>query len=83
MNVFWTWAKAKFGRIVTAIGVLLSGIDVFDITPIKDPLTAIIGAKGVQIAVVACFVLSWARHQYVASKVAPKPGILPPPVVQP
>lgn len=76
MNVLWLkiliWCRNKFGRIVTAAGIFLSGIDVFDISPLKEPLTGLIGAKGVQVAVIGCFVLSWARHQYVASQV-PKP----------
>lgn len=66
---FSAWFQNKFGRIITVAGAALAGVDFFDIAPIKEPLTGIIGARGVQILVVACFILSWARHQYVASKV--------------
>lgn len=63
------WARNKYGRIVTALGFALSGIETFDLTPIKDPLESIIGHVGVSIATVACFVLSYIRHQQVAGRV--------------
>lgn len=68
----WTWTKAKVGRIITATGVFVSGIETFDITPVKDPLESFIGHKGVQALVISLFVFSFVRHQYVASKIAPK-----------
>jgi hypothetical protein len=64
-----TWARDKYGRIVTALGFALSGVETFDLTPIKDPLESIIGHVGVSIATVACFVLSYIRHQQVAQRV--------------
>lgn len=69
MNAFLTWFKAKFGRIVSGAGALLSGIEGFDITSIKDPIEGLIGHIWVLRITVALFLLSWARHQYVASQV--------------
>ena len=63
------WARNKYGRAITTVGFFLSGIETFDITPIKDPLESIIGHVGVSIATVACFVLSFLRHQQVANRV--------------
>lgn len=64
-----TWFRNKYGRIITFLGFALSGIETFDITPIRDPLESIIGHVGVSIATVACFVLSFIRHQQVAQRV--------------
>lgn len=72
MIIFWTWFKAKFGRIVTGSGALLSAIEGFDITPIKDPIEGLLGHTWVLRITVALFLLSWGRHQYVASQ-HPKP----------
>lgn len=72
MSSLWLWFKAKFGRIITAVGTLLSGVETFDITPIKDPIEGLTSHKFVLGLMVICFVLSYLRHQYVASKVAPK-----------
>lgn len=83
MKAIWTWFKAKFGRVVTGAGAVLSAIEGFDITPIKDPIESLIGHTWVLRITMALFLLSWARHQYVASKVAPKPDVLPPPVATP
>jgi hypothetical protein len=80
MNAIWQWIKNKAGRIVTVAGALLSGVEGFDITPIKDPIESLIGHTWVLRITVGLFLLSWARHQYVATTVAPKPDILPPPV---
>jgi hypothetical protein len=68
MNALSQWLKDKFGRIVSALGLLLSGIDTFDITPIKDPLEGFIGHKGVMGVTVALFLASYIRHQYVANQ---------------
>lgn len=68
----WIWFKNKLGRITTAFGFLLQGIETVDISAIKDPLEALIGHKGVQGIIIGLFVISYLRHQYVASKVAPK-----------
>jgi hypothetical protein len=70
MIKLWVWCKNKFGRIITLAGVALVSVDAFDITPVKEPLTQLIGAKGVQALVIGCFALSWVRHQYVASQYA-------------
>lgn len=64
----WLWAQAKFGRLVTAIGGSLFLIDGFDINPIKEPLTGLIGATPVKVLICVCFVLSFIRHQYIANK---------------
>lgn len=64
-----TWFRNKFGRIVTAAGFLLTSVEGFDISPIKDPLEGILGHIWVLRITVALFLLSWFRHQYTASKV--------------
>ena len=61
------WFRDKFGRIVTAVGVLLQGVDTFDITPVKQPIEDLIGHRWLQVLIVALFVLSYLRHRYVAS----------------
>lgn len=80
---FGTWFKNKLGRITAGAGIVLQGIETVDLSVIKDPLESIIGHKGVQVAIIALFVISYLRHQYVASKIAPKPEVLPPPVTEP
>ena len=82
MQSIWIWAKAKAGRIISSIGVLLSGVETFDITPIKDPLEGFIGHKGVMGVTVALFVGSYIRHQWVASQYPKPPSSLPPPSSQ-
>ena len=62
------WLRDKFGRIVTVVGALLQGIDTLDITPIKQPIEEIIGHRWLQGIIVGLFVLSYLRHQYVASQ---------------
>lgn len=75
------WARDKYGRIVTFLGFALSGVETFDITPIRDPLENIIGHVGVSIATVVCFVLSFIRHQQVAQRVTKlKEAVAPVPV---
>jgi hypothetical protein len=69
LQTLWTWCRNKYGRLVTAAGFLLSGIETFDITPIRDPLESVIGHVGVSIATIACFALSFVRHQQVAARV--------------
>lgn len=73
LESIWSWMKGKFGRIVSALGLLLSGVDTFDISPIKDPLEGFIGHRGVMGITVMLFLASYARHQYVASQ-HPKPA---------
>lgn len=67
MNVL-QWLKDKLGRIVSALGTMLSGVETFDITSIKDPLEGFIGHKGVMGLTVMLFLASYVRHQYVASQ---------------
>lgn len=62
------WIRNKFGRIITVLGALLQGVDTFNITPIKQPIEDLIGHKWLQVLIVGLFVLSYLRHQYVASK---------------
>lgn len=69
LQSFLAWCRDKYGRLITGAGFLLSGIETFDITPIKDPLESIIGHVGVSIATVGCFLLSFMRHQQVAQRV--------------
>lgn len=78
MKSLWLWLRNKFGRIVSSAGLLLSGVETLDISPIKDPLEGIIGHKGVLWITCGLFALSWARHQYVAGQ-HPKEDPLPPP----
>lgn len=78
---FWIWCKNKLGRIISTVGVLLSGVETFDITPIKDPLEQLIGHKGVLAITVALFVASYVRHQMVAN-LHPASPPLPPPTSQ-
>lgn len=73
------WFKAKFGRIVSGLGVLLSGVETFDISTIKDPLESFIGHKGVQAVTVGLFLASWLRHQWVANQNPKPPAVLPVP----
>lgn len=81
MKAFWQWCRNKFGRIVTAIGSLAAGIDVFDVTPLKQPLSDFIGNPQLATRILAgvallCLGLSWLRHQQVANKVS-KPPVPP------
>ena len=78
LQSIWYWAKAKFGRIVSAAGILLSGVETLDISPIKDPLEGIIGHKGVLWITCGLFAASWLRHQWVANQ-HPKPVVVPVP----
>lgn len=73
----WQWARNKFGRIVSSAGFLLQGADL-DISPIKDPLETVLSHATVEWIVIALFVFSWARHQWVANQ-HPKSPPLPPP----
>lgn len=78
MKAFLKWCRDKFGRIVTAIGSLAAGIDVFDVTPIKQPLADLIGNPQLATRILAgvamlCLALSWLRHQQIASKVSKTP----------
>lgn len=73
----WQWFKDKLGRITTAAGIALQGIETIDISVIKDPLESFLGHKGVQGIIVGLFVVSYLRHQYVAKTVSMPP--LPPP----
>jgi hypothetical protein len=65
---FIQWCRAKAGRIITAIGALLSGVENFDITPIKTPLEDFIGHRAVMGLIVLLFGLSWVRHQQIANR---------------
>lgn len=78
MKAFLKWCRDKFGRIVTTIGSLAAGIDVFDVTPLKQPLADLIGNVQLATRILAgvallCLVLSWLRHQQVAIKVSKTP----------
>lgn len=86
LKSLWTWIKAKFGRIVSASGVFLSGVETLDISPIKDPLEGLIGHKGVLWITCGLFAASWLRHQWVANqhpKADPLPSPAPGAVVKP
>lgn len=68
MITIWDFLKDKCGRLVSGIGILLSGIEGFDITAIKDPLEGLLGHQWVLRITVALFLLSFARHQWVANQ---------------
>lgn len=68
MNTLIAWCRAKFGRIVSGAGVLLSSVEGFSIDPIKDPLEHLIGHTWILRITVALFLASWLRHQWVASQ---------------
>jgi hypothetical protein len=66
------WVRGTWGRIVTALGTLFASIDVFDIGPAQQPLADLIGPekakKVIGGAALVCLVLSFVRHQMVATK---------------
>jgi hypothetical protein len=78
LRSIWQWARNKCGRIVSAAGILLSGVETLDISPIKDPLEGIIGHKGVLWVTCGLFAASWFRHQWVANQ-HPGPVAVPDP----
>lgn len=78
LESLWSFIKNKVGRLVTGTGMVLSGIEYFDISVIKDPLEGLIGHKGVQAVAVGLFLASFARHQLVANK-HPKEAAMPDP----
>lgn len=63
----WLWIKNKAGRILSGAGFLLQGSDL-DISPVKDSLEGLLSHKGVQFIMVALFLGSWLRHQWVANQ---------------
>lgn len=63
----WQWIKAKFGRITTALGSLVTLADL-DISPIRDQLEGFLSHKAVQTLTAALFVASFLRHHWVASQ---------------
>lgn len=68
LATIWTFLKDKAGRLVSGVGVLLSGIEGFDISPVKDPLEGLIGHAWVLRITLALFLGSYIRHQLVASQ---------------
>jgi hypothetical protein len=66
MGKLWQFVKDKIGRLTTAAGGLMSLADL-DISPVKPALEDLFGHRGVQAITVALFVLSYLRHQHVAS----------------
>lgn len=70
-----TQLAAKFGRIVTLLGFALSAVEGFDVSIIKDPLENLIGHIWSLRITAGLFLLSWARHQWVARQhPTPKPA---------
>lgn len=81
LQKFVAWCRNKYGRIITVAGALLSSMETFDITPIKDPLEGMFGRYGHQIVMgltVGLFVLSWARHQQIAKRISQLEAQIPP-----
>lgn len=71
MSKLWSWIRNKFGRVMTALGGLVTLADL-DISPIRDNLEAFLSHKEVQAVTVALFLASYVRHQLVAN-LHPKP----------
>lgn len=67
------WVKDKLGRITTIIGGFLMTVDILPIDPIKQPLADFIGdvwaRRLVSGTALACFLISWLRHQKAARKI--------------
>ena len=61
------WLKAKFGRITTALGGLMTLADL-DISPIRDSLETWLSHKEVQAITAVLFVASFMRHHWVAQQ---------------
>lgn len=61
----WQWIKAKFGRITTALGSLVTLADL-DISPIKDQLEGFLSHKAVQAITAVLFIASYLRHHWVS-----------------
>lgn len=79
MSKVWQWCKNKYGRIVTTIGTFLGMVSAFDIGPVKQPLSDLVGdhmaTKIVSGGALLCLVLSFIRHQQVANRhPAPDPS---------
>ena len=77
LSNFKKWAGAKFGRIVTFVGALAGGVDVFDVSIVKQPLSDFLGNPQLATRILGgvalgCLILSYIRHQVVASR-NPKP----------
>ena len=66
------WVRNTWGRIVTVVGAAFASIDVFDVAPAQQPLADLIGIdkakKIIGGAALICLVLSFFRHQQVATK---------------
>jgi len=72
LRSFWTWLKNKCGRVFAGTGFIWSGLETFNIDPIKQPIEELFPKYGHQIVlgtISVLFLASWLRHQYVASKV--------------
>lgn len=72
LQKLWAWCRDKYGRLITGAGFVLSGLETFDISPIRDPLEGMFGKHGhavVSFLTVGCFVLSFIRHQQIANRV--------------
>lgn len=67
----WTsikiWIKAKFGRITTALGGLMTLADL-DISPIRDSLESWMSHKWVQALTAILFIVSFLRHHQAAQQ---------------
>lgn len=61
------WLKAKFGRITTALGGLMTLADL-DISPIRDSLEGWMSHKWVQAVTAGLFIASFLRHHWVAQQ---------------
>lgn len=65
MNAIIVWCKAKWGRLVTSLGGLLTVADL-DISPIKPALEEVFSHGTVQCIIIVLFVVSGLRHHKAA-----------------
>lgn len=65
MKSIIAWCRAKWGRLVTSLGGLLTVADL-DLSPIKPALEDVLSHRGVQIVTITLFVISALRHHKAA-----------------
>jgi hypothetical protein len=72
MNAFVAWMKDKWGRLMTLIGGLSLLLDYIpaDVSPVAMYLQTLVGQRWLSIVGLACFAISYMRHQKAAKTVA-------------
>lgn len=71
MSATWQWFKDKFGRIITWLGGMSMVFDLIpqDISPVTEYLKDLVGQKVLSVIALACFMISFGRHQQIANRV--------------